>query len=73
MYYSLHILLTALLLIASYKKTRNSQSKESRNQNLTYDMHKFRKTEVRYVSPASSFTCMWGSPNYALDAFFLMK
>ena len=32
----MYILFPAILLIASYGKTRNSQSKESRNQNPTY-------------------------------------
>ena len=36
MYYLLHILLTVILLIASYEKTHNLQSKESCNQNPTY-------------------------------------
>ena len=32
----MHILFPAIILIASYGKTRNSQSKESRNQNPSY-------------------------------------
>ena len=33
------MLFPAILLIASYRKTRNSQSKESRNQNPTYGIY----------------------------------
>ena len=38
-YYSLSILFPAILLIAYCIKTRNSQSKESRIQNLTYGIY----------------------------------